>query len=125
MMIKYETTKEFERDFRKLQKKYPSLPDDLRIVKQYDIELFHQQQMDKQGILKIENAGNTEKLTFYKIKKFACKYLKGRGSRSGIRVIYAYFPLQQKIVFLEIYFKGKQENENRKRIKNFIISLKT
>ena len=122
--MKYELTKQFERDFKKMQKKYPTLPDDLRIVKQYDIELFHQQQIDKQGILKIENASNTKELQFYKIKKFACKYLKGSGSRSGIRVIYAYFPLQQKIVFLEIYFKGKQEKENRTRIKNFIESVK-
>ena len=63
------------------------------------------------------------KLKFYKVKKFQCKSLKGRGAKSGIRIIYAYFPKEQRIIFLEIYFKAKQENENRQRIKDFIKSL--
>jgi len=121
-MIDYEETKEFKHDLRKLQKKYSSLPDDLNIVKQYLIELFHFQGIDKRGIFKIENAGNTKELQIYKIKKLACKSLMGRGNKSGIRIIYAYFPIKKKIVFLEIYFKAKQENENRTRIKKFIES---
>ncbi len=68
MMMNYENTKEFDRDFRKLKKKFPSLPDDLKIVKQYDIELFHYHGIDKRGIFRIENTGNTEELQFFKIK---------------------------------------------------------
>ena len=122
--MNYEKTNEFERDFKKMQKKFPSLQDDLKIVKQYGIELLHISGIDKQGIFKIENVGNNKELQFYKIKKFACRSLKGRGNKSGIRIIYAYFPAKQKIVFLEIYFKAKQEKENRIRIKNFIESEK-
>jgi len=59
-------------------------------------------------------------LQFFKVKKFQCKSLKGRGAKSGIRIIYAYFPTEQKIVFLEIYFKAKQEKEKKQRIMNFI-----
>lgn len=44
---------------------------------------------------------------------------KGSWGKSGIRVIYAYFPTEQKIVFLEIYFKTNQENEKKERITNF------
>ena len=124
MIMNYEKTNGFERDLLKMQKKFASLQDDLEIVKQYGIELLHFSGIDKQGIFKIENVGTTEELQFYKIKKFACRSLKGRGNKSGIRIIYAYFPEKRKIVFLEIYFKAKQEKENRSKIKKFIESEK-
>jgi hypothetical protein len=53
----------------------------------------------------------------YKVVKFACKSLKGRGVKSGLRVIYAYFPDQDKVEFIESYFKAEQENGDRTRIK--------
>lgn len=117
--MNYSETAEFARDLKKLRKKFPSLAEDLAVVKQYDIELFHCRKIDRQGIFKIENAGNTENLQFYKIKKFACKSLKGRGSRSGIRVVYAYHCIEKRVVFIEIYFKGDKENEDRERIARY------
>ena len=120
MTIIYNETAEFARDFKKLLKKFQSLAEDLEVVKQYDIELFHCQKIDRHGILKIENAENNENLQFFKIKKFACKSLKGRGSKSGIRVIYAFHCQSCKIDFIEIYFKGEKENEDRDRIKEYL-----
>ena len=35
---------------------------------------------------------------------------------SGIRIIYAYYEKEDKIEFIEIYYKGDKENENRERI---------
>jgi mRNA-degrading endonuclease RelE of RelBE toxin-antitoxin system len=52
----------------------------------------------------------------YKVRKFACKALKGKGAMSGIRVIYAYFPDLDKVEFVEMYFKADQENEDRARV---------
>ena len=117
--MNYEETAEFKHDLKKLSKKFLSLREDLKINKKYRIELFHIQKIDSRSIFKIENAGNCDELQFFKIKKFQCKSLKGRGVKSGIRVIYAFFPTQQKIVFLEIYFKTNQENETRERITIF------
>jgi hypothetical protein len=51
-----------------------------------------------------------------KIKKIACKALKGKGVNSGLRLIYAYFPDKQRITFVELYHKNDKENEDRKRI---------
>ena len=119
-MINFEETEDFARDFKKLRKKFSSLRDDLKIVKQYEIELFHLQNIDRRGIVMVNGVGNTKELQFYKIRKFACKSLKGCGARSGIRVVYAFSPAFSKVVFLEIYFKAKQENENRQRITDFI-----
>lgn len=121
--MNYSETSEFTRNFKRLLKKFPSLAEDLAVVKQYDIELFHCQKIDRHGIFKIESAGNDENLQFFKIKRFACKALKGRGSKSGIRVIYAFHCASLKIDFIEIYFKGKKENEDRERIKDYLKNL--
>lgn len=118
--MNYDETEEFKRDFKKLLKKFPSLAEDLNINKQYRIELFHCKEIKSGSIFEIYGAGNTDELKFFKIKKFQCKSLKGRGAKSGIRVIYAYLPTDQKIVFLEIYFKTDQENEKEERITDFI-----
>jgi hypothetical protein len=118
--MKYDETEEFTRDFKKLLKKFSSLAEDLEVNKQYRIELFHCKKIDSRSIFEIQGVGNTDKLKFYKVKKFQCKNLKGRGAKSGIRVIYAYLPIEQKIVFLKIYFKANQENEKKERILDFI-----
>jgi hypothetical protein len=55
-------------------------------------------------------------------KKFACKSLKGKGAKSGIRIIYAYFEQEDTIEFIEIYFKGDKENEDKERIKKYFTS---
>ncbi|MFH1255145.1 MAG: hypothetical protein V1667_01605 [bacterium] len=120
MIMNYDETEEFTRDFKKLLKKFPSLAEDLEVNKQYRIELFHRKEIDSGSIFEIQGAGNTAELKFFKVKKFQCKSLKGRGSKSGIRIIYAYLPTDQKIVFLEIYFKTDQENEKKERITDFI-----
>jgi len=118
--MKYEETNEFELDFKKLLKKFKSLTDDLETAKKNAVELFHIQEIDNKGIFEIQGVGNTNELKFFKVKKFACKSLPRRGVKSGIRIVYAYFPNEHKIVFLEIYFKAKKENEDQTRISNFI-----
>ncbi len=116
----YDETEEFTRDFKKLLKKFSSLVDDLEVNKQYRIELFHCKGIDSRSIFEIQGVGNRGELKFFKVKKFQCKDLRGRGAKSGIRLIYAYFSCEQKIVFIEIYFKANQNNENRQRIFDFI-----
>jgi len=118
--MNYNETAGFACDFKRLLKKFPSLVEDFAIIKQYDIELFHCKKIDKHGIFKIENAGNSDSLQFFKIKKFACKALKGRGAKSGIRVIYAFHRESYKVEFIEIYFKGDKENEDRQRIEDYL-----
>ena len=117
--MKYDKTLEFQHDLKKLCKKFSSLPGDLETAKINAIELRHVLNIDNFSVFEITKVSNTEELQFWKLKKFACKSLKGRGVKSGIRVIYAFFPIQQKVIFIEIYFKAKQENENRERITLF------
>lgn len=96
-----------------------SLEDDLELAKIAAIELFHIQKVNNLSVFPIQSFC-AEKIQICKIKKFACEALKGRGSKSGIRVIYAFYYQSYKVDFIEIYFKGEQENENRDRIKEYL-----
>lgn len=52
---------------------------------------------------------------------FRCKDMKDKGSQSGIRIIYAYLPEQNKIEFTEFYYKEKDDLDcDKERIKNTI-----
>ena len=106
---------EFEKDLKKLTKKFPSLRDDLQEFIHSQLNLTHKLKMDNGGVVRIPNLP-FQMPPVYKARKFACRSLKGSGSKSGIRVIYTYFADQDKIEFVEIYFKGDQENESRARI---------
>jgi len=107
---------EFEKDLKKLSKRFPSLKDDLKIFVKVAMNAFHKQNIDSRAIFHISDLGiHSSKI--YKAKKFACKALKGKGSQSGIRVIYAYDESEDRVEFIEIYYKGDKENEDRERIK--------
>jgi len=106
---------EFEKDLKKLSKKYRTLEDDLETFINTQLNLLHKQGQDNGGCVRIANLGITYP-HIYKARRFACKSLKGTGSRSGIRIIYAYYEEEDKIEFIEIYYKGDKANEDKGRI---------
>ena len=120
--IRYKQTGEFEKDLKRLLKKFPTLTADIEIAKSFTIELFHLKNLNKRAIFLIPNFCSDE-LKICKIKKFACKALKGRGVQSGIRIIYAYYISTNKVDFIEMYFKGESENEDKERIKKYLTGM--
>lgn len=117
---KVEQLDKFKKDLKKLLKRFPSLEEDLDSLVKAQLIAYHKLNVDNHGIFPIENlAIQTPKI--FKVKKFACKSLKGKGVHSGIRITYAHFPEEDRIEFIEIYYKGDQENEDRERIKNYYI----
>ena len=122
-MMRYEQTDEFKRDFKRLAGKYRSLEDDLNTAKINAIELRYERSIDNAAIFEIQGFCSA-KIKIAKIKKFACKSLSGTGSRSGIRVIFAFIPEEALVIFIEIYYKGEQASEDRDRIKDFLSSKK-
>ena len=108
----------FTKDLKQLLKKYRSLEEDLEVFIKAQLYAYHKLQADNNGIFPMDNLGfETPKM--YKAKKFSCKALKGRGARSGIRVIYTFLPEFDEIYLIEIYSKGDKENEDRDRIKSY------
>lgn len=106
---------EFERDMKRLLKKFRSLEDDLGNFIKTELKLFHKLGLDNQGVMQMVGLG-IQAPRIYKARKFACRSLKGKGAQTGIRVIYAYFEEIDKIELIEIYYKGDKENEDRERI---------
>jgi len=125
--INYKEIQEFKKDFKKLLKKFRSLEEDLEMAKLATIEPYHIGVI-KNGVLEKKDAGAiflipnfcTEELKICKLKKFACKALKGCGVKSGIRIVYAFYPETKLVEFIEIYFKGEKEMEDKERIKEYL-----
>jgi mRNA-degrading endonuclease RelE of RelBE toxin-antitoxin system len=108
--IDYRCHDRFERQIKKLIKKYRSLEEDLEIAKKYAIEAFHIYGINNEAIWLVPKF-DKKIIQIYKLKKFSCKALKGKGNRSGIRIIYAFYPEKFAVEFLEIYFKEKDDSD--------------
>ncbi len=114
---------EFNKEFEKLLKKYRTLEEDFELFKER-VLTYRENGTGKflfwrpPGIVRISNLGVETEV--YKVKHFSCRALKGRGSRSGIRIIYAYFPDGNKIEFVEIYFKERDNTDcDKERIRRY------
>ena len=110
----FESLPEFQKDLKRLLKRFKSLEDDLEILKKY-LNIVPAASPPISFLM--NNLSQQDEII--KVKKFACKALKGRGANSGIRVIYAFHKIEQKMVFIEIYFKGDQASEDRSRIRKY------
>lgn len=103
---------EFSKEFKQLSKKYLSLASDLdefkKIVDAIPLgtgKHFHMIARNKGAVV---------------VKaRFFCRYLKG----SSLRIIYSYIQQKNTIEFIELYFKGNKENEDRDRIKYYLSKL--
>lgn len=107
---------EFDREFKKLLKRFKTLDEDLNNFIKFQLNLTHKLNIiEKKNIVRISNL-NIDSPKIYKARRFACKSLKGKGGFSGIRIIYAYFEEEDIIEFIEIYYKAQKANEDRDRI---------
>lgn len=109
MKTNFNELPEFSKEVKQFSKKYKSLFDDLEKFKQ---------------VVDIIPLGNTKHFniitqthgcTVVKARLF-CKYLKG----ASFRIIYAFHSQSCKVDFIELYFKGEKENEDRERINNYL-----
>ena len=103
----------YQKDLKGLLKKYRTLNDDMDVVKKV-LEVFPDERPPFS--FRIDNLGL--ETCIIKVKKIACKALKGRGVNSGLRLVYAHFEKEQRITFIELYHKNDKENEDRERIIN-------
>jgi mRNA-degrading endonuclease RelE of RelBE toxin-antitoxin system len=102
---------EYRKDLKTLLKRYRTLNDDIDIVKKV-LEVMPDERPPFS--FRIDNLGI--KTCIIKVKKIACRSLKGRGVNSGLRLIYAHFKEEERITFIELYHKNDKENEDRQRI---------
>jgi hypothetical protein len=117
--MKYSQTDSFEKDLKRLTRRFDSLNVDIEKAKTNAIELYHIEKIDNHSVFPIPGFC-FENVVICKLKKFSCKVLKGRGNQSGIRIIFAYYPAELKIEFLEIYYKADQKIEDKDRISSYL-----
>src|ERR1035437_6466538 len=111
--MNFEELTEYKKDLKNLLKKYRTLNEDLDVVKKVLTTAPNERPPFS---FRIDNLGL--ETCVIKVKKIACKALKGRGINSGLRLIYAYYQEEKKITFIELYHKNDKENEDKQRILN-------
>jgi hypothetical protein len=109
-------TNEFKKDFKKLFKKYKSIKDDFNILKRVvQTEPLGDGTKHWNCLRKIEERN----ISFFKVRMM-CRTVKG----SDFRVTYMYDGEKVELLFIEMFFKGKKNNNDQKRI-NGLVKLYT
>jgi len=116
----FETTPEFDRDLKKYSRKYRSLSDDIKDLKTALIVAHFTSGISSEsmGFFPISHPEIPD--GFFIAKKFACKAIKGSGSRSGFRVVYHLQGKIFNICLLELFHKNDKAVEDFQRIKDYI-----
>ena len=124
--INYSTITEFDKDFKRLGKRFKTLDKDFDLMKRMLLEphFISGVPVPPKALVDIEGFCG-EDYKSKKVRRFTCASLKGRGGNSGIRVIFVYEKSEDihNITFIEIYFKGEKENEDRERLAKFLKEL--
>ena len=114
-MVVFAELGEFSKEFGRLLKKWGSLNDDLSHLK---MVLSANPRGYEPVVVRISELRTGTEI--YKVKHFRCAAMKGKGARSGIRIIYVYLPEKKKIEFVEIYYKEKDDRDcDRERIRKY------
>lgn len=121
MMTEIVRTEKFSCDLKKLKKKYNSLDDDMKV---FETALKCSSPNLICGCVRIADLGKKyAKYHIYKAKYFRCRTLQGKGSRSGMRIIFHHDKDQDKIFLIQIYHKSTTENHDKTRILQYLDDL--
>ncbi len=103
--MKFTSLPEFNKDLKRLLRKYQTLKSDLEVIKKF-LALYP---LGRGNIDQIPGLGIESKI--FKAR-LMCRAVKG----SSFRLIYCYDEKTLSIIFIELYFKGDKAVEDRKRI---------
>lgn len=109
--MEFETLPEYDKDLKNLLRKYRTLVSDIEDVKKV---LGVRPGAHPPFSFQIDGLGIQS--CVIKVKKIASDSFKGKGSKSGLRLVYAYFKEIPKIVMIELYHKNDKASEDRERI---------
>lgn len=107
--MNFDELPEFQKERKRLARKYRSLPEDLQ---------------EFRNVVSVIPLGNgkhfhvitrNDVLCIVKARLF-CRYLKG----SSLRIIYSCFEQEQRIEFIKIHYKGDKGNEDHGRVEEYL-----
>ena len=110
----FQESDEFKKEFKKLHKKYPTLEDDLEVVKKA-IAASPEGNGSKHWETLSRDTSDKRILKM----RMMCRAVRG----SQFRLVYLYDGQSVEVLFIELYFKGNKEREDKERIKILIDSL--
>lgn len=99
----------FQKELKKLKKRYRSLPEDLKILEKLILKFPEGEDSRHCNALKKEAHRCICK------RRMMCRAVKG----SEFRVVYFYDGKALELLYLEIYFKGDKPTQNSKRVDAF------
>lgn len=104
---------EFEKEFKRLTKKYHSLAEDFVDFEKLLVNF-------PRDNIRIEWLWENIRWEFYKVKKFRCQSIARQSQNSGIRIIYRYLEESSliELTYIEIYHKNQKPNHDIERIKS-------
>ena len=108
-MSNFNVLAEFEKEFKRLFKKYKTLDDDFEKFKK--VLLATPTGIGKNFV--IIHSSSSVKIVK---ARMACRAFRDR----SLRIVYAYFEQNQHTEFIELYYKGDKENEDYDRIKEYL-----
>lgn len=108
-MKNFDTSPEFEKNFKQLFKKYKTLKDNFEKFK--EILVSYPAGVGKNFVI-IRSEPDCKIVK----ARMACRALRDR----SLRVIYAHEEANERFYFIELYFKGEQTNEKRSLIREFL-----
>jgi hypothetical protein len=106
---------EFEKDFKKLLKRFITLESDLVNFINTELYLYHKLHKDNDGIRPLPDI-YLNNIKYFISKKFACRAIAGKGVNSEISIVYQYTREEDKLKLIEIFYKGDKEIEDRDRL---------
>lgn len=113
MTMNYKELAEFSKEFKHLSKKYRSLDNDFALFK----KLLDSEPLGTSKHFNVLTIVSEVKIV--KARLF-CQALRG----SSLRIIYSYNGTEIEFIeFIELYFKGDKEAEDKERIKEYLKSL--
>jgi len=112
--MNFDELSEFKKEFKRLFKKYKTLVDDFEKLKK--VILVTPAGIGKNFIV----IHSSSSLKIIKAR-MACRALRDR----SLRIIYAYFEQNAQIEFIELYYKGDKENEDREKIEEYLKNHQT
>jgi len=111
-MSHFDKSPEFEKEIKRLSKKYRSLPKDIKDLE----EVLRACPTGLGRNFTVIHGGEAVKIVKARL---ACESLHDR----SIRIVYAYHNNTFEFMYIEIYFKGDKENEDRTRIEKYLKKL--
>jgi mRNA-degrading endonuclease RelE of RelBE toxin-antitoxin system len=102
----------FRRDLDKLAKKYRNIESDLEVA----TSVITAEPLNPARCCRVEGLKEDCPTPVYILKKFRSTDLR---SMNEMRLVYAFIASTNRIIHIEIYFKGEQPSESKERIRKY------